>query len=80
MKAVSASGIPKSMKVGKVKYITGKYSPLKATGVKVTFKSSKKKIVSVDQRGRMKALKAGKAVITVKAGGKSKKYKITVKK
>jgi uncharacterized protein YjdB len=69
--------VPKSLKVGK----TGlaKVTVTKgATGVKVTFKSSKASIVSVDKAGKLIAKKKGKAVITIKAGKKSVKKTVKV--
>lgn len=45
-----------------------------------TFSTSNKKIVTVSKTGKIKAMKAGTATITVKAGGKSVKVKVTVKK
>ncbi|MDD6106185.1 MAG: Ig-like domain-containing protein [Ruminococcus sp.] len=47
---------------------------------KVTFTSSNKKVAKVDSKGRIKALKPGKATITVKVGNKKAKLKVTVKK
>ena len=47
---------------------------------KATFTSSNKKVVKVDSKGRIKALKPGKATITVKVGNKKVKFKVTVKK
>lgn len=58
-----------------------KYSTKNLTS-KVTIKNSNKKVVSVSKSGKMKAKKAGKAVITLSAaGGDGKKVstKITVK-
>ncbi|MCW5952832.1 MAG: Ig-like domain-containing protein, partial [Propionibacteriaceae bacterium] len=75
---VTAS-VPKSMKLGQVVYITGKYSPSKATGVKVTYSSSKSDVVIIDKVGRMVATTKGTEYIRVTAGGKTKSYKITVK-
>jgi uncharacterized protein YjdB len=49
-----------------------------ATGVKVTFKSSNKRVARVDKAGKLFALKKSKATITVKAGKKKFKKKITV--
>ncbi|MDO4522755.1 MAG: Ig-like domain-containing protein [Eubacteriales bacterium] len=46
---------------------------------KVTFTSSNKKIVTVTNKGQIKAKGAGKAVITVKSGKKTFKIKVTVK-
>jgi uncharacterized protein YjdB len=56
-------------------------SPAKATGVKVTYKSSKKSGLYVDKAGKIVALKKGKYTVTIKAAGKKvKTKKITVRK
>ena len=47
---------------------------------KVSFTSSNKKVAKVDSKGHIKALKPGKATITVKVGNKKAKFKVTVKK
>jgi hypothetical protein len=78
VKSVSAK-VPTTMKIGQVALITGKYKPATATGVKVTYKSNKSSVASIDRAGRLVAKKAGKVNITVKAGKVSKKYKVTVK-
>ncbi|MDR0432776.1 MAG: glycoside hydrolase family 3 C-terminal domain-containing protein [Bifidobacteriaceae bacterium] len=75
---VSATGVPKTMKIGQTAWLTGKYSPAKATGVKITFAASKSGAVQLDKTGRLIAKQAGKATITVKAGNKTKKYTVTV--
>lgn len=75
---VTAS-IPKTMKPGQVAFTTGKYTPAKVTGVKVTYSSSKPSVISVDVAGRLLAKSKGATTIKVKAGGKTKSYKITVK-
>lgn len=46
----------------------------------VKYRSSKKKVASVDAYGTIKAKKKGKAVITVTCGKVKKKLKVTVKK
>ena len=46
---------------------------------KVTFKTSNKKVATVNKKGKIKAKKKGKATITVKCGKKTKKVKVTVK-
>lgn len=46
---------------------------------KVTFKSSKKSVVTVTNKGVITAKKKGKATITVKSGKKTAKVQITVK-
>jgi alpha-amylase len=70
--------LPKKLKRKAVKYLNVKYSPKTAVAVKVKFQSSKKKVATVDPAGRLVAKKKGKTVITVKAGKKSKKLKLTV--
>ena len=67
----------------KVTIATGKSVKLKVKGkgsAKVTFKSSKKKVAKVTQKGKVTGLKKGKATITakVKKGKKSKKLKCKV--
>lgn len=65
---------------GKTLQLTAKISPKNATNKKVTWKSSKPKVASVTQKGKVKALKKGKTTITVttKDGKKTAKCKITV--
>lgn len=71
----------KGLKNNKLTLKKGKSVKLKVTGStgKVTFKSSKKKVASVSKAGKVKALKKGKSTITVSAGGKTIKIKLTVK-
>ena len=52
---------------------------LNGTTVKVTYVSSNPKIARVNSRGKIKAVKKGSAVITVKANTKKFKCKVTVK-
>jgi hypothetical protein len=76
--SVKASAkVAKSLKKGKVSWITA--SAGKGTNAKVTFKSSKKSVVTVDKYGKLTAKKKGKATITVKIGSKTLKKKITIK-
>jgi uncharacterized protein YjdB len=70
---------PKKMKVGATKVLKIKLKKATSTGVKVTFKSSKKSVIRVDKAGKMFALKKGTATVTVKAGNKKYKKKIKVK-
>lgn len=42
------------------------------------FSSSNTKVASVDAKGKLKALRLGVTTITVKSGGKTKKYTVTV--
>lgn len=72
------SNVPRLMRVGVTKFITAKYTPTKATDVKVTYASSNSRVVSVDKSGKLVAKQAGTATITVKAGGKSRRYQVTV--
>lgn len=52
---------------------------VKGTRKKVTWSSSKKRIASVTSNGKVKAKRAGKAVITAKVSSRSLHCKITVK-
>lgn len=61
------------------KKATIKVTKTKVTG-KVTFKSSNKKVVTVNSKGVITGKKAGKAVITVKVGKYTKKLTVKVKK
>jgi hypothetical protein len=76
---VSARGVPRTMNVGAVAWLTGKYSPARAQGAKVTFTSSAPGVITADRTGRITAVGAGKATITVKAAGVSKKYTVRVR-
>lgn len=61
------------------KKATIKVTKTKVTG-KVTFKSSNKKVATVNSKGVITSKKAGKAVITVKVGKYTKKLTVKVKK
>jgi uncharacterized protein YjdB len=65
------------LKNGRFYTLKVRLKPAVATGVKVTFKSSKPSVVYVDKTGRLRAKKKGSAVITVKAG--SRKIRKTIK-
>ncbi|HIV23950.1 MAG TPA: Ig-like domain-containing protein [Candidatus Merdiplasma excrementigallinarum] len=67
-----------SMKKGKSYTLKAKTVPSKSDE-KITYKSSNKKVVTVNAKGRLKALKKGTAVITVKSGKKKVTCKVTVK-
>jgi alpha-L-fucosidase 2 len=67
------------MKTGQFYPLKARTSPAAATGVKLTYKSSNPAVVHVDDAGRLWAKKNGKAVITVKAGKKKAKKRITVR-
>ena len=70
----------KKMKVKGKQKLKVKVLPLKATNKKVTWKSSNKKIATVNKKGLVVAKKKGTVVITAKAKDKSnKKGKIKIK-
>lgn len=75
MKGVSPE---KTLKKGKSFTIKAKLMPLGAEA-KVTYKSSDKKVATVNSKGKVVAKKKGTAVITVKAGKVSRQCKITVR-
>ena len=52
----------------------------KPAGVKVVWKSSKKKVATVSKKGKVKAKKPGKTTITAKVGKKKYKCKVVVKR
>ena len=71
-----------TMYKGSTKTIKVKSVSPKTASKKVTFKSSAPKVVKVSSKGAMKALKAGKATITVTSASNkkvTKKVKVTVK-
>ena len=70
--------LKKSSAVIKVKGKTSIKATTNITG-KITYTSSNKKIATVTSRGVVKGIKKGKATITVKSNGVSKKFKVTVK-
>lgn len=65
-----------TVKVGNTYQIVATTKP----SAKVTYKSSKKSIATVDENGLITAVKKGKTTITCKANGLSKKFTVTVKK
>jgi len=72
---------PKALKKGKTFQLKVKVTPTAIQKqVKLTYKSSNKKIATVSEIGKIKAKKKGKATITITApNGKMLKVKITVK-
>ena len=82
---VNAATKPKLSKT-KITMTVGQSKKLKVKGIskkrakRIKWKSSKKKVVTVTKTGKIKARKAGKAVITAKVGKKKLKCKVTVKK
>ena len=82
-KAVTAkkiTGIPKklNLKAKKKSVLKPVLNPITCTD-KVTYKTSNKKIATVNRKGQISTKKKGTAVITVRAGRKTVKCKITVK-
>ena len=65
------------LQVGKTKKLKVKNKP---AGVKVVWKSSKKKVATVSKKGKVKAKKPGKTTITAKVGKKKYKCKVVVKR
>jgi uncharacterized protein YjdB len=75
---VSVTNMPKSIKVGQTVYLNGSYTGT-AQSVKITYSTSKYLVATVDSAGRLLGLTKGTDTVVVKAGGKTKKYTITVK-
>ena len=72
-----------TVKSTKVTVGVGKTAKISATATpaaKITYKSSNKKIATVNAKGVITGKKAGKATISVKANGKTVKVTVTVKK
>ena len=82
---VNAATKPKLSKT-KITMTVGQSKKLKVKGIskkrakRIKWKSSKKKVVTVTKTGKLKARKAGKAVITAKIGKKKLKCKVVVKR
>lgn len=67
-----------ALKRGKTTQIKTRVSPVKTTD-RVTYKSGRTKVATVDKAGKITAKKKGTAKITVKCGSKSVEIKLTVK-
>lgn len=67
-----------TLKKGKTLQIKVTLNPKYATGLIPKYSSNNKAVATVDILGKVKALKAGKATITVKLGRKSIKVAVTV--
>jgi uncharacterized protein YjdB len=80
VKKIAHYKTPKSMYVGSSHSVKVTFNPKKPTNKKFTVTSSNKKVIKVSGT-KIKALKAGKATISVKSkdGGKTHKVTITVK-
>ena len=79
--SVAVSSTTVSLTEGDSQTITVTISPSNATDKKYTFSSSDTSIVSIDENGKITALKAGEATITVTTsdGNKTATCKVTVK-
>jgi hypothetical protein len=66
------------MPVGAIITLSAKTKPASATGVVVRWASSKPKVATVDDDGRVTARTTGRTVITGQAGAKKAKYTLTV--
>ncbi|MBR3042247.1 MAG: Ig-like domain-containing protein, partial [Eubacterium sp.] len=79
VKKVKVSRKKLTLNVGDTIKIKAKFSPKKPTYKKLAYTSSDKTVAKVSKKGKVTALKEGKAVITVKAkDGSNKKAKVTV--
>ncbi|MDR1427992.1 MAG: Ig-like domain-containing protein, partial [Bifidobacteriaceae bacterium] len=74
-----AAAVPKAMKTGAIKVLNARSSPARATGVEFRFHSTNPKVATVDPAGRLTAKRPGTARIQIRAGGKVRTYRITVK-
>ena len=80
VKTTKIKGVPKTLKLKKnQKYSLKPVLKPVTSKEKITYKSSSSKVVKVDSKGRITAKKKGTAIITVKAGKKTVKCKVTVK-
>ena len=75
----NVTGKKLTMKKGKTFKIKTSVTPITSPD-KISYASSNKKIVTVDKKGKLKAVKKGTATITVKSGKKTVKFKVNVKK
>ncbi len=75
-KVLTVKSTKATVKVGKKVKISATVTP----ATKITYASSNKKVATVDAKGTVTGKKAGKAVISVKANGKTVKVTVTVKK
>ena len=81
-KVVSFSGRALQVSKTSISLKKGKTAAIKATATptaKITYSSSNKKIVTVNAKGVVKGKKKGKAIIYVKANGKTVQIKVQVK-
>ena len=80
VESVAVSSATISLKEGESQTITVTITPTNATDKKYTFSSSDKDVATVDDTGKITALKAGEATITVTTsdGNKTATCKVTV--
>ena len=80
LKTTKLSGVPATKKISKGKSfkIKAKATP-KNTDEKIIYKSSNKKVATVNSKGVVKGLRKGTATITVQSGSKKMTCKVTVK-
>ncbi len=69
---------PMGLLVGRTAQVKPKVSPTRATGMVPQFTSSRKNVAVIDETGVVTALRPGTTVIAVKAGGKTRKFTLTV--
>ena len=80
VKTTKITGVQKKLTIRK----NGKYlltpviKPI-TSGEKVTYSSSNKKVATVNAKGKIKAKKKGKTVITIRSGKEKVKCTVTVK-
>ena len=76
--SVSISGGDFELKEGASRKLSATVAPSNATDRAVSWKSSNTSVATVDASGNVKAVKAGTAMVTATAGGKSASVKVTV--
>ena len=81
VKTTKITGVSSKLTIRKGKTVTLKpvRNPISSLE-KITYQSSNKKIATVDSNGKIKGIRPGKAVITVKAGSAKVKCTVTVTK
>jgi uncharacterized protein YjdB len=79
VKKIKLGGYKKTMKRGRTAQLKITVSPADATLSKISLKSSRPSVLTIDKAGKLTAKKKGSATITVTAGNTSQKIKINVK-
>jgi uncharacterized protein YjdB len=79
VKKIQIKGYKKTMKRGTAAQLKISITPADATISKISIRSSKPSVLSVNDSGKLTAKKKGTASISVVAGNKSQKIKISVK-